>query len=165
MEDRPKIKFHLSPFDKKMEVAGFLLLLFMWCLLLFVYFKLPKIIPTHFGASGKPNDYGRKETLLLIPILGTILFFALAQLSKYPHIFNYRVKITPENAEGEYTSAVRIFRFLRIAILIIFTAIILITYLNVIGLVSAVGAWFLPMTFALLLAPTIIMIARSLRKK
>ncbi|MFT3911357.1 MAG: DUF1648 domain-containing protein [Ferruginibacter sp.] len=163
MEDRPRIKLTLSGFDKNLDMLGYVLFFIMWALTIYVFVKLPPIIPTHFGMSGKPDDYGRKETLLLIPIIGTIIFFGITQLSKYPHIFNYTVRITEENAARQYGSAVKIFRFLKVSIMIILTTIILITYLTVIGKSDGPGSWFLPMTFALLLIPTIVMVVKSFK--
>ncbi len=164
METRPKIKFTLSPFDNKLELASKVFLVAMWGLTIYTFFKLPTTIPIHFNASGQVDNYGNKSTLLILPILATIIYFGLTQLNKYPHIFNYMTKITEDNAVRQYTIATRMLRFLKLAILIIFSIVILFAYLTTIGLTNGLGVWFLPLTFGLLLIPTIISISQSLKK-
>ena len=165
METRPKIKLTLSPLDNKLELTSKIFLVVMWGLTLYTFLKLPTTIPTHFNASGQADNYGNKLSLLILPILATIIYFGLTQLNKYPHIFNYMTKITEDNAQKQYTIATRMLRFLKLAILIIFSLIILFTYFTTIGVTNGLGFWFLPLTFGLLLIPTIISISQSFKKK
>ena len=165
METRPRIKLNLSPLDNKLELTSKIFLVFMWGLTIYTFLKLPTTIPTHFNASGQADDYGNKMTLLILPILATTIYFGLTQLNKYPHIFNYMTEINEDNAEKQYTIATRMLRFLKLAILIIFSVIILFTYLTSIGVTNGIGFWFLPLTFGLLLIPTIISISQSFKKK
>jgi len=165
METRPKIKLILSPLDNKLELTGKIFLVVLWALTVYTFLKMPTIIPTHFNISGQADDYGNKLTLLILPLLATIIYFGLTQLNKYPHIFNYMTKITEENAQKQYTIATRMLRFLKLAILVIFSSTILFTYLTTIGVTNGLGFWFLPLTFGLLLIPTIISISQSFKKK
>jgi uncharacterized membrane protein len=137
----------------------------MWALTLYTIFKLPTTIPIHFNSSGQADNYGNKLTLLILPILATVIYFGLTQLNKYPHIFNYMTKITEDNAQKQYTIATRMLRFLKLSILVIFSLIILFTYLTTIGVTNGLGSWFLPLTFGLLLIPTIISISQSFKIK
>jgi uncharacterized membrane protein len=165
METRPKIKLTLSPLDNKLELTSKIFLVVMWGLTFYTYLKSPPIIPTHFNVSGKADNYGNKVTLLILPILATIIYLSLTQLNKYPHIFNYMTRITEENARRQYAIATRMLRFLKLAILLIFSLIILFTYLTTIGVTNGLGFWFLPLTEGLLLIPAIIAISKSLKKK
>jgi len=165
MQARPKIKLNLSPLDKALEMTSKVFLVVMWGLTLYAFLKLPTTIPTHFNASGQANSYGNKVTLLILPVLATIIYLVLTQLNKFPHIFNYITRITKDNAQRQYTIATRLYRFLKLAILVILTSIILFTYLTTIGVTNGLGFWFLPLAEGLLLIPTIIGIIKSLRKK
>ena len=165
METRPKIKLSLSPLDNKLELTSKVFLVVMWGLTLYTFLKLPTTIPTHFNASGQVDDYGNKLTLLILPILATIIYFGLTQLNKYPHIFNYMTKITEDNAQKQYTNATRMLRFLKLAILVIFSLIILFTYLTTNRATNGLGFWFLPLAVGLLLIPTIISIIQSFKSK
>lgn len=75
------------------------------------------------------------------------------------------IEINEENAEKQYTIATRMLRYLKLVILILITVIILITYLTSIGVTKGLGFWFLPLTFGLLLIPTIINLSQSFKKK
>ena len=165
MEQRPKIKLTLSPLDNTLELTSKLFLVFMWSLTLYIFIKLPTIIPIHFNALGKADNYGNKITLLILPLIATIIYFAITQLNKQPHILNYMTTITKENAQKEYTSATRFLRFLKLVILLIFSLIILFTYLTSSSVADGSGFWFLPITFGLLLIPTVISISQSFKKK
>ena len=165
METRPRIKLTLSPFDKTLEWAGKVLLLLMWGLTIFALCTLPDIIPIHFNAAGQADNHGNKITLLVLPVLGTILYFGMTELNKYPHIFNYLTQITADNAERQYSMETRMLRFLKSAILLIFSMIILLTYLAATGSVNGLGAWFLPVILGIILLPTIILIIQSQTKK
>ncbi|MBZ5855513.1 DUF1648 domain-containing protein [Flavihumibacter profundi] len=133
MENRPKIKLNLSNLDNILELTSKVLLVVLWALTLFTYVKLPETIPIHFNASGKADNFGSKATLLLLPFLGTLFYLGLTQLNKYPHIFNYMTKITVDNAQKHYSTATRMLRFLKLAVLIIFSLLILLTYMTTIG--------------------------------
>ena len=163
MENRPKVNVSLSPLDKILESVGKLLIIIIWGLTLFVYFKLPTIIPTHFNAAGQPDGHGNKLTILILPIIATLLYFGLSKLNQFPQSFNYITTITEENAEKQYTIATRMLRILKISLLIIFSHIILFTYLTTIGITNGLGVGFLPFTLGLALIPIIFYIRQSFK--
>ncbi len=164
MENRPKVNVSLSPLDKILESVGKLLIIIIWGLTLFVYFKLPTIIPTHFNAAGQPDGHGNKLTILILPIIATLLYFGLSKLNQFPQSFNYITTITEENAEKQFTIATRMLRILKISLLIIFSHIILFTYLTTIGITNGLGVGFLPFTLGIVLIPIIFYIGQSLTK-
>lgn len=163
MPARPKIKVTLSSFDKTLETICISLILVLWGLTLFAYFTLPDTIPTHYNASGEVDNYGSKTTLIFLPVLCTILFCGLTILNKHPNILNYVTPITEENAERQYKYATRMLRFIKLLIAIIFTLIVLFTYLTTIGKVHGPGAWFLPIVIVLTIVPTGYYINKSLK--
>lgn len=164
METKPRIQLKLSTLDKLAELTGKIFLFVTWGLAVYAFSQMPKIIPIHFNASGEADRYGNKLTILILPLLATIIYFGLTQLNKQPHIFNYKIKITRENAQQQYTIATRTLRFLKLAILLVFSLIILFTYLATIGVTNGLGIWFLPLTVGLLMIPVIVLIIQSLKK-
>lgn len=126
---------------------------------------LPDIIPTHFNDSGKADNYGNKSGIFILPVLATILYLGLTQLSRHPRIFNYPLRITVDNARQQYTIATRMIRFLKLSVLVIFTLVILFTYLTTMGFMKDPGSWFLPLAVAVCLAPTIFLLIRSFKIK
>ena len=165
MEARPRLKLTLSPLDKTLEVASKIFLFVIWCLTVYTFFKMPATIPTHFNALGKPDGYGSKMTILILPGIGTIIYFGLTKVNNYPHLFNYLAKITEDNAQKQYSIATRTLRCLKLAILIIFSLIILFTYLATIGVTNGLGFWFLPIMVGFVLIPVAISLRGSLKKK
>jgi uncharacterized membrane protein len=165
MEVRPKIKLTLSPFDKALDRLSKCFLLLLLGLTVYSLWKLPSIIPIHYGDSGHADKYGKKVTLLIYPILGTIIYVVLGQIGKYPEIFNYITKITADNAPQQYGQATRVIRLLKLAISIIFVLIVLFTNLTTIGITDGLGRWFLPTVVALILIPTIVLITQGLMIK
>ena len=165
METRPKIKLTLSPLDTKLELTGKLFLVVMWGLTLYTFLKMPPTIPIHFNVSGKADGYGNKMTVLILPILATIIYVGFTALNKHPYLFNYMTTITDQNAEKQYTIATRMLRKVKLAILVIFSLIILFIYFTTTGVTDGLGSWFLPFTLGLIMTPTVIAISQSLNKK
>lgn len=164
MEDRPHIILHLSQLDKRLEQASTFVLILMWLLFLYIFFTSPSIVPTHFNASGKVDDYGSKTTLFILPLIATIIYFGLTWLNKYPHIFNYPTTITNDNVERQYTIATRMLRMLKLSVLCVFTVLVLLSYLVAKGYTIGLGFWFLPLTLIGILAPVFISIYQSKKK-
>ena len=75
------------------------------------------------------------------------------------------VSITEDNALKQYTNATMMLRFLKLAVVFIFTAIILITYFTAQADIKGPGAWFLPVMILLVMLPTIIFVVKSLKEK
>ncbi len=63
---------------------------------------LPDIIPVHFGLDGRPNVWGSKSIVWMLPVLGLLNYIALSVLVRFPHTFNYAVRITEQNALRQY---------------------------------------------------------------
>ncbi len=161
---RPIIKITPKPIDQKLELSAKLLLLLMWLFTLFLLFTLPQTIPIHFNVKGETDGYGHKLTMLLLPILGTCIYFGITKLNNYPHIFNYLTIITTQNAERQYKLATTMMRFLKLAVLVIFIIVLVFVYLTIKGIVYGLGWWFLPLVLLLLITPTIIFIIKSIKQ-
>src|SRR5579875_2478059 len=125
MENRPRITLHLSRFDKRLEAISKIVLLLMWLLFLATFFSSPSIVAIHYNALGKADDYGNKTIFVILPIIATVIYFGLTKINQYPHRFNYITKITTENAEYQYTLATRMLRFIKLAILVLISLVIM----------------------------------------
>lgn len=165
METRPKFKILFSPLDKKSEFAAYILLSVLWILFLFTYYDLPDTIPIHYNASGVPDDFGNKTTIILLPIIGTILFWLLTIINKHPRIFNKTTSLNRQDTKQDFTYVTRLFRFYKLAIVIIFSLIVLFTYLTAIGKTKGLGVWFLPFIICIMMIPTIFFIYKAYKAK
>lgn len=53
--------------------------------------------PVHFSINGIPDGFGNQKFLMIMPLLGLLIYFGLLWIKKMKHMFNYPVKITPDN--------------------------------------------------------------------
>ena len=153
MNKRPKLKIELSQPDRIIEILGWSSLFILWFFILFYYSDLPETIPTHFNGTGKVDNYGNKLTILILPIISTIVFVGLSILNKFPHIFNYPTEITVENALKKYTLATKMIRYLKFMIVLIFSFIVYMTFSSVKGNESTFNPLFLAIIFVLIAIP------------
>src|SRR5690606_8418903 len=83
-------------------------------------------IPNHFNAAGEANGWGSRGTVIILPIVVTLLFIGMYVLSKFPHTFNYTIKVTEENASRVYLIARRLIAIINFEIVVLFTVLELI---------------------------------------
>ncbi|MEG4320294.1 MULTISPECIES: DUF1648 domain-containing protein [unclassified Microcoleus] len=99
---RPVISLGLSPALLAVELAGAIAILVSILPIVQFWGVLPDRIPIHFGLGGQPDTWGDKVTIWMLPALAAIIFVVLTAVSRYPHTFNYPVRITQENARRQY---------------------------------------------------------------
>ncbi|MCB0462627.1 MAG: DUF1648 domain-containing protein [Flavobacteriaceae bacterium] len=164
--ERPRIKVPFEAVDIIIEIASISLLILMWCYCIFNYTELPDTIATHFNAAGVPDDYGSKQTIWMIPIIATAMYIGLFILNKYPHIHNYMINITEENALKNYRFSTRVLRIVN------FLCVLLLTYVSYAIIESAfgkrfeLGSWFVPLVigFSIVLPIILLVYMKKLNK-
>lgn len=161
MSERPKIKIQLQTVDKILEVMGYVALAVFWIFVSYAYSVMPQTIPTHFNLAGEADGFGEKETIFLMPIIGTLLFIVLSVVQQRPHTFNYLTEITSENAEKQYMNAVRMLRFLKVGLVIVFIFIEILTYKTAMGQGEDIGVWLLPVFLLLTFGPLFYFLIKS----
>ncbi len=156
--NRPIIDIPKEPVDLFIDLASFTILILILGYTFFMYPELPETIPTHFNGKGVADGFGNKATLWLLPSIALVLFIGLFLLNRYPHLHNYMVNITEENAFKNYkfsTKALRIVNFL-CALLFGF-----IQYKMIEGAqekTAELGSWFLPIIIGSTIVLPIILI-------
>ena len=165
MDERPKIKIKYKTADWLFEISAWLIFTILWWLTISNFQGLPDSIPTHYNAAGIPDDYGPKSSVFFLPATGTILFIGITLLTRFPHIFNYPVKITPENQERQYRYALRMINFLKMSLVLIFLVIQYKTFQTSSGVAEGLGTWFLPISMGLIFIPLVIFIFIAVKNK
>lgn len=166
MDSRPDIQPGFTRIDRLLEITAWLCMVALWMMVIWFYDRLPEVIPTHFNAAGEVDDTGDKIVLFLLPGIGTLLFIGLTILSRYPRIFNYPVEIHTENAFRQYTNAVRMLRFLKGIVAVIFLWITAAVILKAGGQTSgSIGTWALPLMLALILLPMLYFVIKAIRQR
>jgi uncharacterized membrane protein len=162
---RPRIRLKRTSLDWALEFVAFAFLLILFTLPLLYLKTLPDTIPVHFNASGQPDGYGSRSTLFLLPAIGAVMYLLMTIVEAYPHIYNFPVRITPENAPVQYRIATRLIRILKTVILVTFSFISFQTIKIVTGGAAGLGKAFFPVFLLLTFAPIIIYLVQSLNNR
>lgn len=162
--ERPKLQLKLSLADQLTELLGWLAVLGLWIFTVLNFSKLPARIPTHYNALGKIDAYGSKGAIFILPIIGAVLFVGMSILGQFPHLFNYPVAITEENAERQYTNAARMNRVLKLVLVLIFL-LIQFKIVKASADEKGLGIWFMPLMLALIFIPVLYFVVKSFRQK
>lgn len=117
---RPVLQLPKSSLEIGLETAAALALLTMAFVAIKRWPLLPETIPHHFGVSGKPDAWGGKWILWLLPGISLVLYVGITILSRYPHIYNYPWSITEENAATQYHLARTMLGALKAEIVLLF---------------------------------------------
>lgn len=156
MDTRPRLILQKHRMDIWLERSALFALMLLWAFTIYAFKQLPEIVPIHFDGAGKPDGYGTKWTMFILPLITTALFFGITAINKHPHIFNYTTTITEENAEQQYRMATRLLRFTNLGVVLIFLAIEFSTYRTGLGKSDGLEPWFFPMVIVLSLAAAIV---------
>ena len=95
----------------------FIIMALPWIYLAIIWNNLPTTIPTHFGFSGKPDAFGPKDQIILLPAILSAMAIGVYFLLRNIH------KIDPKRKYAETTSAV--LAKLAMMVVILFCAILL----------------------------------------
>ncbi|MEM5565553.1 DUF1648 domain-containing protein [Psychroserpens sp. AS72] len=141
--NRPKVKVPFEPLDIVVDLISVTLYILMIVYTVINYGDLADTIPTHFNGKGEADGFGDKVYVWILPIIGVFTFVLLFVLNKYPHIHNYMVNITEENALKNYRFSTRIIRFTNLFVAIIFACIQYMMVEQGKGNTTEFGSWFL----------------------
>lgn len=122
---RPKLIIPLEKHDLIVIWLTWIAIFALWIIAVYGFVHLPETIPVHFNVKGEADGFGGKWSLFFLPALGIVMVVGLSILNRYPEIFNYPVKITPENAERQYKLATRLIRYVNLSMALMFLLITL----------------------------------------
>ncbi len=143
-EKRPKITVPQNSTDLWIDRFSFLLFFIIW-LNVFVYYPdLPNEIPTHFNGRGQADAFGSKQSIWILMGVFSSIFIGIYILNKYPHLHNYTVKITEENALKNYRFSTRVLRVVNFLNLLLLAYILKTMMTPYEKQSTAFGGWFLP---------------------
>ncbi|MEM6685979.1 MAG: DUF1648 domain-containing protein [Bacteroidota bacterium] len=117
--NRPKIKVPLEPIDTVIEASTGAILIALWVYVIISYASLPEIMPTHFNIKGEVDGMGSKNLIWFLMGITTAITIGLHVLTKFPHIHNYMVNITENNAAHNYQLSSRMLRYVNLMTLLL----------------------------------------------
>lgn len=126
--ERPRIILPETKNDKIVNLVSIFLLVCLWVFSIWIYINAPEKVPMHFNGSGKVDGYGSKVSILLLPMIGTVMFGFLKYISIKPYLFNYPFKLTAENYERAYSNATSILFLAKFFVIVLFCIIQFMVY-------------------------------------
>lgn len=117
VEEQPKLEIVPGYWDQVMDIA-------VWALLV----GMIGFSAYLFVAPAGSTDM--ESTGLIFALLGISTVIGFHYLKRYPHRFNYLVRITPENALRQYTLALRMMRMLNLIMILMFISILIMMYIE-----------------------------------
>lgn len=163
--NRPKIKIRRTQLDWLIDIAAFSFTVIMIVIPIINYSHLPETIPVHFNAAGEPDGYGSRSSIWILPVTGLLIWITFTVLEAFPQIYNFPVKITPENAETQYRMATRLIRVLKTVILVLFAFISMRTINTAGGAEAGLGKAFLPVFLIIVFGIIVVYFVRSVNNK
>jgi uncharacterized membrane protein len=116
---RPKLNLPKTAIEKSLEIMAVIVLLVHIGMTFYLFKNLPDIVPTHFGLDGKPNGFGSKKTLWILPLISLFLQSFMSLINS-PESFNYLTELTPDNVEKEYRFARTFLVAMRLFVAVVF---------------------------------------------
>ncbi len=143
-EKRPKITVPQNSTDLWIDRFSFLLFFIIWLSVFVYYTDLHNEIPTHFNGRGQADAFGSKQSSWILMGVFSSIFIGIYILNKYPHLHNYTVKITEENALKNYRFSTRVLRVVNFLNLLLLAYILKTMMTPYEKQSTAFGGWFLP---------------------
>ena len=125
IKDRPRYIIPLSVADRIAEGVTAGVLLTITVIFLFRYPSVEDQVAMHYDLAGNIARMGDKSGIFLFFGILILLYAGMTFAQKFPHAFNYLTEITEENAKRQYTTAVRMIRWLKLMMVVLFSFIIL----------------------------------------
>jgi len=154
--DRPILILEKSRTDKSIDILILITIVLTWILTIVNYNSLPEIIPIHQDLKGNIDNYGGKASIWFLPVISTLIIAGMRFINKFPHHFNYLVKITAGNARSQYTGATRMIRYFQWMVALVFLFIVYDVVHSAHSGSSFIGVWFVPVLFLTFLGPLLI---------
>ncbi|MBW7846638.1 MAG: DUF1648 domain-containing protein [Bacteroidales bacterium] len=167
MPPQPKIQVQKETSDHILNIVVWLVMALILGHSIIAVSSLDSVVAIHFNIKGEADNFGSKYMLLLIPLFAFVLTVGLSVLNHFPYIFNFPVKITPENAERQYQLASRFIRWMQFSINLLFLLILHFVYRSAVDekLMSGTSLFIVSASFVLPLLPLAIYLAKARKIK
>lgn len=126
--------------------------------LISIWGNLPEQIPSHFGAGGEADAYGGKGSLIFLFIMMLALSLMMFAAALFPNLWNMPCKITENNSVLAYRYTRTMMCSLSLVMAALFSYTLICSALG-----RPLGAWFLPVTLAVMLGDIIFCIVKIVR--
>ncbi len=152
------ISEELSEKGRLLVVGNVLVVILMFLVAFYYYLILPEVIPTHFSFGGKPDRYGSKDWILIMPFLFSMAQITILILTRYRFrtwkLLNVPIDLNKLDEKKRVTAINRYFEFLLMFSLELGLCLLLLE----IGMFECIKMGKLALWFYLLLIPIFLLI-------
>jgi uncharacterized membrane protein len=128
--------------------------------------ELPRRVPMHFDLAGKPDGWGSRGTVLLLPGASVFLYLMLSAVRRIPASwYNFPVALTEENRARQYRLARDMILSLKAAVMGLFAHITVALVETALGRAAGLGPWLVPAWLAVIFGTIAIYLVRILRAR
>lgn len=158
MQTLSKSKTAKTCLDKALDISCVILLAALWITTFYVIPKMPEIIPIHFGWEGKADGFGKRDTLIVFPIIATFIVGVFSLFSMFPDLMMIGKEkfIAAEKRDRFKSFSIRFIRIMRIALLLMFFVILYSIHNAAHSAKFELGSWDIPLALGLIFVPIIL---------
>ena len=127
------------------------------------YSRLPERIATHFNAEGMANGLGARSTLWVLVGIAVLLYLILSIVGSLQGVVSLKRPLAPEREKVVLAESMAMVGWIKAVICWMFASICLAMVRNGMGLQVGLGAWFLPVTLAVVLGTCTFYLLRIFR--
>lgn len=103
--------------------------------------RLPEVIPMHFDIAGRPDGWGGRGTLLLMPGSSLFLYLLLTLVQRLPaRWYSFPVGITEENRARQHRLALDLVLWMKVALVWMFAHLTVLIARTALGQAQGLGA-------------------------
>lgn len=164
-KSKPVVELERNNIDNTLSIIGWVMLVVLWVIPLAYWTELPEILPVHFNFNGTPDSFGGRTSIWFLPVLASILVSVFSFLNKVPHMFNYPVQITMQNASRLYALGIRMINLIKLLIVFWLSYINFQTIRIGLGYSQELGSWNMGFFIACLFALVAFFIFKANRIK
>lgn len=162
---QPKIKVDPTSTDRVVDLAALGGIIYGIAIVLLNWNQIPNRVPRHFDFWGRPDAWGAKTNIMYTLGFMVSLYVILTVLNHFPHLFNYLVIITEENAPRQYAIATSAIRWFKLE-LVWFFAYLLWTSINIsYGRSTRLDPWSVAIFFGAIVVTEIVLFVKSRRAR
>jgi uncharacterized membrane protein len=153
MSYKPRIRVESTIVKRLLELVSIAGIIYIAYVLTQNWDSMPDRVPSHYGLDGRPDTYADKSSILTLPVVGFVIYMVITILDRYPHMFSYIWKITPENAYRQYQLAGTMLSAMKAEVIWIFNYIAVSTVKISLGKSDSLSPLFLPILLLVIFGP------------
>ena len=155
----------LTRLEPLLDAVARLALVAMLGSLLWIWPRLPEEIPRHFGFDGRPDAWGGRGFVLIVPVLAFGLYAMFAWFIARPHLFNFPWPVDEDTAPRQMRLARELLRAVRAWTALVFGVAPWLTWRVASGAQERLDPGFLPLTLGMLAVIVLLWLVRLWRAR